>query len=183
MIHPSISLRSLNRLHQVTGAFPRPRHCLPSRQRCFITVTRARAKGQLGEQSMHLVSPLFGACGAGEGQCEAEGISKLVCLLDLCVTLCSLSVKSPSLPSYFFIPRAFLWPHPPLPLSIPTFLLLSLRLLFLLRRLCRRHLCRSIKTKNTPLCVFTDQTQPRYTAVSFDAGCCSRLEIYFPIFE
>lgn len=80
---------------------------MPSRQRCFITVTRARAKGQLREQSVHLVSPLFGSCGAGEGQSEAEGISKPVCLLDLCVTLCSLSVKSPSLSPTSLYPGLF----------------------------------------------------------------------------
>lgn len=99
-------------------------HFLPSRQRCFITVTRARAKGQLREQSIHLVSPLFGSCGAGEGQSEAEGISKPVCLLDLCVTSCSLSVKSPSLSFYFFIPRPFPWPHYPLSLNSPFLLFL-----------------------------------------------------------
>lgn len=73
-------------------------HSFPSRQCCFITVTRAQAKGQLREQSIHLVSPLLGSCGAGEGQSEAEGISKRLCLLDLSVTLCSLS-----LPFYFFL--------------------------------------------------------------------------------
>lgn len=117
MIYPSISLWSLNRLYQVTGVFAS--HSLPSSQRCFITVTRARAKGQLREQSIHLVSLLFGSCGAGEGQSEAEGISKPVCLLDLCVTLCSLSGKSPSHSFYFFIPRPFPWPHYPLSLNSP----------------------------------------------------------------
>lgn len=72
-------------------------------RRWFITVARARAKGQLGEQSIHLVSPLLGSCGAGEGQSEAEGISKPLCLLDLSVTLCSLSVKSLSLSFRRFI--------------------------------------------------------------------------------
>lgn len=106
-------------------------HYLPSRQRCFITVTRARAKGQLREQSIHLVSLLFGSCGAGEGQSEAVGISKPVCLLDLCVTLCSLSVKSSSL-SYFFILRPFLWPHYPISLNSP----LSSLSLFLTLGMC-----------------------------------------------
>ncbi len=73
-------------------------HSLPSSLRCFITVTRAQAKRELREQSIHLESLLLGSCGAGEGQSEAEGISKLLCLLDLSVTLCSLSVKSLSLP-------------------------------------------------------------------------------------
>lgn len=81
--------------------FPLSLFAIPAR-RCFITVTRARAKGQLGEQSIHLVSPLLGSCGAGEGQSEAEGISKPLCLLDLSVTLCSLSVKSLSLSFHCF---------------------------------------------------------------------------------
>lgn len=85
IIYLSISLQSLSRLHlQVTGASPSVTLYHPD---SFITVTRARAKVQLREQSIHLVSLLLSSCGAGEGQSGAEGISKPLCHLDLSVTL------------------------------------------------------------------------------------------------
>lgn len=101
-IHLSISLRSLNSLHvQVTQELSPLSLFLPSRQCCFITVTRARAKGARREQSIHLVSPLLGSCGAGEGQSEAEGYQSH-CLLDLCHFMFSFSEVSLS---SFFISR------------------------------------------------------------------------------
>lgn len=63
------------------------RHLLPSRRDSFITVPRVRAKIQLREQSIYLVSMLLSSCGAGEGQSGAVGISKPLCHLDLSVTL------------------------------------------------------------------------------------------------
>lgn len=127
-IHLSISLRSLNSLHvQVTQELSPLSLFLPSRQCCFITVTRARAKGARREQSIHLVSPLLGSCGAGEGQSEAEGYQSH-CLLDLCHFMFSFSEVS--LSSSFFISRLSFWhSYPlssPLPLVLCAFLTLSM---------------------------------------------------------
>lgn len=77
-------------------------HSLPFRQHCFITATRAHAKGDCREQCFHLVSPLLGSWGAGEGQSEAEGKSKPLCLLDLCHFMLLLSEIALSLFLSFF---------------------------------------------------------------------------------
>lgn len=93
MIHPQPPFLVIKQVTRSRGAFLPLAICNPDLT-VFITVSRAQAKGELGERTVHLARPLFGSWRSGEGQDEAVGVSKPVCLRDLSVTLCSLSLKS-----------------------------------------------------------------------------------------
>lgn len=124
MIQPSISLRSLNGLHQVTGASS----SLTSRDpdsAALLQLPERKAKGRLGERSIRLVSLLRGSCGAGEGQPEAEGdIKASVSVRPLCHFLFPFSKVSLLLRPYTVLYSDLNLPS----LLIPPSFLLSLHL-------------------------------------------------------